>query len=124
MFPCISFCGSFLVNNMQTPASSKRADFFSWSKKLRNVLKRIKNQFSQFCDFQFLRYGRSKSLESSETHFDLVASRFGAKINYFGHFTPIFHTILRILNDHISKTENCKNRKIDFSFVSEHFATF
>ena len=32
--------------------------------------------------------------------------------------------ILRILNDHISKTKNHKNREINFSFVSEHYATF
>ena len=36
----------------------------------------------------------------------------------------IFHAILIILNDDISKTENCKNWKIDFSFVSKHCATF
>ena len=28
------------------------------------------------------------------------------------------------LSDHISKTNNLKNRKIDFSFASEHWATF
>ena len=33
-------------------------------------------------------------------------------------------TILRILNDHISKGKKRKNRKIDFTFVSEHCATF
>ena len=36
----------------------------------------------------------------------------------------IFHSILRILNNHISGSKNCKNRKIDFSFVSEHYANF
>ena len=28
------------------------------------------------------------------------------------------------LSDHISKTNNLKNRKIDFSFISEHYATY
>ena len=28
------------------------------------------------------------------------------------------------MNDHISKTKNCQNRKMNFSFVSEHCATF
>ena len=35
-------------------------------KKLWKVLKLMKRQFSDFCNFQFLRYGRSKFLESSE----------------------------------------------------------
>ena len=34
--------------------------------KMHDELKRMKNQFSDFCDFQFLRYGRSKFLESSD----------------------------------------------------------
>ena len=35
-----------------------------------------------------------------------------------------FGMILRILNDHISKTINNRNRKMNFSSVSEHCATF
>ena len=50
----------FLVNDMQTLLPSKRAVSIFWSKKLRNSQKWIKkNQFSDFCDFLFLRYGRS-----------------------------------------------------------------
>ena len=49
-----------LVDDMQiSPPPLKGATFF-WSKKLRNVLKRMKNQFS---DIWFLSYGRSKFFE-------------------------------------------------------------
>ena len=52
--------GFFLVNDMQIPPPpSKRAILIFLSKKLRNVLKRMKNQFSHFWDFQFLRFGHS-----------------------------------------------------------------
>ena len=34
-----------------------------------------------------------------------------------------FQKILRTLNDHISENKNPRNWKIDFSFVSEHYAT-
>ena len=44
--------GSFLINDMQT-LLSKVAKLGFWSKKLRNVRKIIKNQFSDFCDFSF-----------------------------------------------------------------------
>ena len=39
-------------------------------------------------------------------------------------FGKKMQTILRILNDNISKTKNYKNRMIDFSLVSEHCAMF
>ena len=41
--------GFFLVNDMHNPPpSSKRAVSIFWSKLLRNILKLIKNQFSDF----------------------------------------------------------------------------
>ena len=40
------------------PSLSKVIIMGFWSKKLCNVLKQIANQFSDFCDFQFSRYGR------------------------------------------------------------------
>ena len=39
---------------MQTPTPSKFAKLGSWSKKMRNVLKRSKKQFSDFSNFYFL----------------------------------------------------------------------
>ena len=56
----------FQVNDMQTtpPPFLKRSHTgISIKKKLRNVLKRMENQFSDICDISFLRYGRSKILE-------------------------------------------------------------
>ena len=47
-----------LVNEVQT-ASLKKSRFFIWYEKWRNILKRMKNPFS---DIWFLRYGRSKFL--------------------------------------------------------------
>ena len=49
----------FLVMDMQTPPS-KRAVSIYLSKLLRSVRKRMNNQFSDFCEFYFLRYNRSK----------------------------------------------------------------
>ena len=40
--------------------------FFCWSIKLHSVLKRMRNQFSDFCVFECLRYGRSKFFDFSE----------------------------------------------------------
>ena len=68
---------------------------FTW--KIRNVLKRMKNQFSDFCDFYFLRYGRFCSQNR-----------------------PIFYEFW-VQIDHNSKT---KNRRIDFSFLPAHCARF
>ena len=45
------------VMDMQTsPLPSNRAVSMFWSKLLRNVLKRMKNQFFDFCDLHSLRY--------------------------------------------------------------------
>ena len=41
--------GPILVNDVQT-RPSERAVFIFWSENLRNVLKRMKNSFSDFCD--------------------------------------------------------------------------
>ena len=55
--------GLFLDKDMQTPLpfhppSEKRAVSIYWSKLLRNVLKRMKNQFFNLCDFYFLTSNR------------------------------------------------------------------
>ena len=53
-------------------------------------------------------------------------TKFSAKsvAEHFATFgTKNFHTILKILNDHISKTENRKYRKNEFLFVSDHCIT-
>ena len=68
--------------------------------KVRNMLKRLRNQFPDFCDCLFLRYGRFC------TH------------NWF-----FFRWILSI-RSHNPKNENRKNRKINFSCVSTHCALF
>ena len=56
--------GLFLVNDMQKPPPpppSKRAVFIFWSKMTGNILKRMQNQFCNFCNFYNLRYNRSKT---------------------------------------------------------------
>ena len=50
------FLGPDLVKDLQTPSPSKRAIFIFLSKYLHNVLKRMSNQFSNFCDIYFLSY--------------------------------------------------------------------
>ena len=67
------------------------------------VRKKILNIFSIF---SFLTKLFFIFLKSSETHFDQVASKIGEKPNNFGHFMAIYHTVLRYLNDHNSKTSN------------------
>ena len=47
-----TFISPVLVKDMQTPPS-KRALFIFWSKMTRNVLKRMKKQFSYLCNFFF-----------------------------------------------------------------------
>ena len=47
-----------LNNKIFFDKTNLRVVIFTW--KLWNVLKRMKNQFSEFCNFLFLRYGRSK----------------------------------------------------------------
>ena len=58
----ILFIGPILVNDMQTRPNVKESRNFCDPKS--GAMLRMKNQFSEFCDFQFLRYGRSKFLES------------------------------------------------------------
>ena len=41
----------FLVNNMQTLLPSEVSEFHFWFEKMRNVLKRIQKQFSDFLIF-------------------------------------------------------------------------
>ena len=49
------------MNDMQTsPPSQKEPFSFFWSKMTRNVLNWMKSQFSDFRNFYFLRYNRSK----------------------------------------------------------------
>ena len=49
------------LNSSPSPLHSKRDLFpFFVSVLLRNVQKRMINRFSNFCDFLFLRYNRSK----------------------------------------------------------------
>ena len=60
---CKSF-GLFLVNDMlipppPIPLSSEVAKLGFYFKKLRIVLKRMKKQFSDFCNFKYFRYGRA-----------------------------------------------------------------
>ena len=47
--------GPVHINDMQTcppsPPSSKRGVFIFWYKMTRNALKRMKNEFSYFCEF-------------------------------------------------------------------------
>ena len=45
-FPFYTPLGLFLFNDMQSPSHSKVAKLGFWFKKLRIVLKRMKNQFS------------------------------------------------------------------------------
>ena len=54
---------------------------------------------------------------------NIVRAYFGTKINW----SSLFMSISKYFEykiDHISKTKNLKNRKIVFSKVSEHYASF
>ena len=57
----INLFGPVPTNDKQIPLPPSVFIPLSW--KMRNVLKRMKKQFSDFCDFYFLRYSRSKFLE-------------------------------------------------------------
>ena len=61
-FPYLSSKDRGTVSKGTVPPSSKGTVLIFWSKKLRSVLKRVKNQFSVIFSF----YGRSRFLKSSE----------------------------------------------------------
>ena len=70
---------------------------FKFTRKMRNVLKQIKNQFSDFCHFYFSSYGL---------------------------FLYSKHSLFSMNFDHNSKNKDRKNMKYHFSFVSAHSMSF
>ena len=91
---------------------------------MRNVLKRMKNQFSDLFDFKFLRYGRSCNNFSTifEYKIDHI-SKLKIEIQILLIF--IFRVLVIFVLENINFRDNSKNknRKIDFSFVSAHYAS-
>ena len=81
-------------------------------------LKQVRNNLPILSSSQFTTNVEHKIDHISKTKYRKIVKFSAKSVDIF------FQTILRTLNDYISKTENRKNRKIDFSFVSEHCAKF
>ena len=61
--------------------------FIFLSRKLRNVLKRMKTQFSDICNFYFLRYGRFVSTTLNEL--GILTTAFSTHVNLIQKFSPM-----------------------------------